>query len=175
MKRIRNGLLLLLFALAILSVIGLALPPTFKVTRVVRINNSAAGIYPTLSAIRNWPEWTIINQKKDATVLYSFSGPDRGIGCTMVFDGEKIGNGVIVFTDSERDNSIQFDATLNNERFVFHGLILLEPKDTGTDVSITLTGNVGLHLANRYIILMMDQVMGSVLEENLQSLKKMSE
>ncbi len=175
MRRIKNGLLLLLFALALLSIIGLALSPSFKVSRVVRINNSAAGIYPHLSAIRHWPEWTVINQKKDATVRYSFSGPDRGIGCTMVFDGEKIGNGTIVFTDSERDHSVSFDAVLNNEQVVFHGIILLEPRETGTDVRITLTGDVGLHLVNRYIILIMDHVMGSVLEENLQNLKSLAE
>lgn len=175
MKRIKNGLLLLFFALAILSIVGLALPSSFKVTRVVRINNSAAGIYPKFSAIRHWPEWTVINQKHDATVRYSFSGPDRGIGCTMVFDGEKIGNGTIVFTDSERDHSVSFDAVLNNEKVVFHGVILLDPKSNGTDVSITLTGDVGIHLVNRYIILVMDQVMGSVIEESLQNLKALSE
>ena len=175
MKRIKNGLLILFFALAILSIIGFALPASFKVTRTVQISNSAAGIYPTLSAIRNWPEWTSINRKKDATVLYSFSGPDRGIGCTMVFDGEKIGNGTIIFTDSERDHSVSFDVLLNNQKVIFHGIIQLDAKPNGTDVSITLTGDVGFHLVNRYVILMMDHVMGSILEENLQSLKALAE
>jgi hypothetical protein len=175
MKRIKNGLLILFFALAILSIIGFALPPSFKVNRTVHISNSAAGIYPTLSAIRNWPEWTSINRKKDATVLYSFSGPDRGIGCTMVFDGEKIGNGTIVFTDSERDHSVSFDAFVNDQRVVFHGVIQLNPTSNGTDVSITLMGDVGYHLVNRYIILLMDHIMGSILEENLQNLKALSE
>jgi hypothetical protein len=175
MRRIKNGLLLLFFALMLLSIIGLALPSTFKVYRAVRISNSATGVYPYLSALRNWPDWSIINKKNDATVLYSFSGPDRGIGCTMNFDGEKIGNGTIVFTDSERDHSISFDAVLNNEKVVFHGVILLEPKENGTDVSITLNGDVGLNLANRYVILFMDQVMGSILEENLQNLKALAE
>jgi hypothetical protein len=175
MRRIKNGLLLLFFALALLSIIGLALPPTFKVSRLVRINNSTTGIYPYLSTIRNWPDWSIINKKKDATVLYSFSGPDRGIGSTMTFDGEKIGNGTIIFTDSERDHSISFDALLNNEKVIFHGVILLMPQANGTDVSITLTGDVGLNLANRYIILFMNQFMGSILEENLQNLKALAE
>jgi hypothetical protein len=52
---------------------------------------------------------------------------------------------------------------------------LLEPQENGTDVSITLTGDVGFNLANRYIILFMDQVMGSILEENLQNLKALAE
>lgn len=175
MKRLRNVTLLLLFALSLLSVIGLALPSTFKVTRVVRINNSAAGIFPSIGAIRNWPEWAGVNQKKDATVLYSFSGPDRGIGCTMVFDGEKIGNGTIVFTDSERDHSVSFNALLNDEKAEFHGVVLLEPKESGTDVSITITGDVGFHLANRYVILTMDQIIGSILQEDLESLKALTE
>lgn len=175
MRRLRNGLLLLLFALIVLSIIGLALPPTFKVTRTLRISNSAAGIYPYLNTIDRWPEWTIINKSKDATILYSFSGPERGIGGAMTFDGEKLGNGKITITDSERDHSLNFELKLNEEQVTIHGVILLDPKSSGTDVSITMEGDVGLHLVNRYIILMMDQVIGPILDENLQNLQTLSE
>lgn len=175
MRRLRNGLLLLLFALVVLSIIGLALPPTFKVTRTMRINNSAAGIYPYLNTIERWPEWTILNKSKDATILYSFSGPERGIGGAMTFDGEKLGNGKIIITDSERDHSLNFELKLNEEQVTFHGVIFLEPKSSGTDVTITMEGDVGFHLVNRYVILMMDQVIGPILDENLQNLQSLSE
>lgn len=141
----------------------------------MRINNSAAGIYPYLNTIDRWPEWTIINKSKDATILYSFSGPERGIGGAMTFDGEKLGNGKLTITDSERDHSLNFELKLNEEQVTIHGVILLEPKSSGTDVSITMEGDVGLHLVNRYIILMMDQVIGPILDENLQNLQNLSE
>jgi hypothetical protein len=141
----------------------------------MRINNSAAGIYPYLNAINRWPEWTIINKSKDATILYSFSGPERGIGGTITFDGEKLGNGKIIITDSEQDHSLNFEVKLNEEKVTIHGIILLEPHSSGTDVSITMEGNVGFHLVNRYIILMMDQVIGPILEETLQNLQSLSE
>ena len=168
-------MLLLLFALVVLSIIGLALPPTFKVTRTMRINNSAAGIYPYLNTIERWPEWTILNKSKDATILYSFSGPERGIGGAMTFDGEKLGNGKIIITDSERDHSLNFELKLNEEQVTFHGVIFLEPKSSGTDVTITMEGDVGFHLVNRYVILMMDQVIGPLLDENLQNLQGLSQ
>lgn len=141
----------------------------------MRINNSTAGIYPYLNTIDRWPEWTILNKSKDATILYSFSGPERGIGGTMTFDGEKLGNGKITITDSERDHSLNFEVKLNEEQVTFHGIILLEPQSSGTDVTITMEGNVGFHLVNRYVILMMDQVIGPILEENLQNLQSLSE
>ncbi|MDF2456234.1 MAG: hypothetical protein K0R51_2227 [Cytophagaceae bacterium] len=175
MRRLRNGLLLLLFALVVLSIIGLALPPTFKVSRTVRINNSAAGIYPYLNTIERWPEWTILNKSKDATILYSFSGPERGIGGTMTFDGEKLGNGKIIILDSERDHSLNFELKLNEEQVSIHGVILLVPKSSGTDVTITLEGNVGFHLVNRYIILMTNHFYGPMIEETLQNLQTLSE
>ncbi|MDB5271780.1 MAG: hypothetical protein JWO58_147 [Chitinophagaceae bacterium] len=141
----------------------------------MRINNSATGIYPYLNTINRWPEWTILNKSKDATILYNFSGPERGIGGTMTFDGEKLGNGKITITDSERDHSLNFEVKLNEEKVTIHGNILLEPKSSGTDVSITMEGDVGFHLVNRYIILMMDQVIGPILEENLQNLQSLTE
>jgi hypothetical protein len=164
-----------LFALVVLSIIGLALPPTFKVSRTVRINNSAAGIYPYLNTIERWPEWTILNKSKDATILYSFSGPERGIGGTMTFDGEKLGNGKIIILDSERDHSLNFELKLNEEQVSIHGVILLVPKSSGTDVTITLEGNVGFHLVNRYIILMTNHFYGPMIEETLQNLQTLSE
>jgi hypothetical protein len=159
----------------VLSVIGLALPPTFKVTRTLRISNSAAGIYPYLNTIERWPEWTILNKSKDATLLYSFSGPERGIGGVVTFDGEKLGNGKITITDSERDHSLNFEVKLNEEQVIIHGVILLDPRSSGTDVSITLEGDVGFHLVNRYVILMTNQVYGTVLDETLQNLRRISE
>jgi len=141
----------------------------------MRINNSAAGIYPYLNTIERWPEWTILNKSKDATILYSFSGPERGIGGAMTFDGEKLGNGKIIITDSERDHSLNFELKLNEEQVTFHGVIFLEPKSSGTDVTITMEGDVGFHLVNRYVILMMDQVIGPLLDENLQNLQGLSQ
>lgn len=167
-------MLLLLFALIVLSIIGLALPSSFKVARTLRINNSAAGIYPYLNTINRWPEWTILNKSKDATILYSFSGPERGIGGTMTFDGEKLGNGKITILDSERDHSLNFEIKLNEEQVTILGIVLLEPKSTGTDVTITMKGDVGFHLVNRYVILMTNQVYGSFLDETLQNLQALS-
>lgn len=174
-NRFKKGTLFLLSIILLLVVIGMLLPSNYHVERSTQINNSNKVIFPYLNNLQKWSSWTSLNVTKDYSLEEQFSGSNQGIGSELSYKGDKLGKGKIKIIDNELDDHVSFLLLINN-RFNTYGNIKIESiSETNSKVIITLDGNVGFHLPNRYIILMMNNIAGSLFEESLNRLKMVVE
>ena len=174
-SRYRKGFLMLLVIVVLLALVGLLLPSTFEVQRSAEIKARPAAVFAYLNNVQKWKEWTSLNVNKDFSLETEFFGPMQGIGSGMEYKGDKLGNGKIQITDNEQDNRVNFDLFINNKIHT-KGEMILEPSGSETTlVTITLKGNVGFNLPNRYIILFMDNVVGALFDDSLHQLKTVVE
>lgn len=170
-NRFKKGTLFLLSIILLLVVIGVLLPSSYHVERSIRIKNSSKVIFPYLNNLQKWSSWTSLNANKDYSLEQQFSGSNQGIGSEMAYHGDKLGKGKIKIVDNELDDHVSFSLLINN-RFNTAGNIQIESLgETDSEVIITLDGDVGFHLPNRFIILMMNNIAGSLFEESLNRLK----
>lgn len=174
-NRFKKGTLFLLSIILLLVVIGVLLPSSYHVERSIQINNSSKAVFPYLNNLQKWDSWTSLNVNKDYSLVQQFSGSSQGIGSEMTYHGDKLGKGKIKIIDNELDDHVSFSLLINN-RFNTSGNIKIESiSEINSKVTITLDGDVGFHLPNRYIILMMNNIAGSLFEESLNRLKTVVE
>ena len=174
-NRFKKGTLFLLSIILLLVVIGVLLPSSYHVERSIRIKKSSKVIFPYLNNLQKWGSWTSLNANKDYSLEQQFSGSNQGIGSEMAYHGDKLGKGKIKIVDNELNDHVSFSLLINN-RFKTDGVIQIESlAETDSEVIITLDGDVGFHLPNRFIILMMNNIAGSLFEESLNRLKMVAE
>jgi len=174
-NRFKKGTLFLLSIILLLVVIGVLLPSSYHVERSIRIKKSSKLIFPYLNNLQKWSSWTSLNVNKDYSLEQQFSGSAQGIGSEMAYHGDKLGKGKIKIVDNEMDDHVSFSLLINN-RFDTDGNIKIESiSENDAEVIITLHGDVGFHLPDRYIILMMNNIAGSLFEESLNRLKMVVE
>lgn len=174
-NRFKKGILFLLSIILLLVVIGAILPSSYHVERSVIIQKPSKVIFPYLNNVQKWPVWTSLNQNKDFSLEQTFFGPPQGIGSGMTYQGDKLGKGKIEIIDNELNDHVSYSLLINN-RFNTQGNIqLITISDSSAQVSISLDGDVGFHLPNRYIILLMDNIAGSLFQESLIHLKSIVE
>ena len=161
-NRFKKGTLFLLSIILLLVVIGMLLPSSYHVERSIQIKNSSKIIFPYLNNLQKWGSWTSLNVTKDYSLEQEFSGSNQGIGSELSYKGDKLGKGNIKIIDNELDDHVSFLLLINN-RFNTDGNIKIESiSEMDSKVTISLDGNVGFHLPNRYIILMMNNIAGSL-------------
>ena len=78
---------------------GLALPRTASVTVDIDIDAHPATVFALVNDLHRMSEWSPLFDP-DPNVRVVHSGPDRGVGATMTWDGAIIGTGTKVITDS---------------------------------------------------------------------------
>jgi len=170
-NRFRKGFLLLLAIILLLVIVGFLLPSKFHVERSIEVKSAPATIFPYLNNIQRWKDWTSLNEEKDFSLEMNYFGPRQGIGSGMEYMGDKLGSGKIEITDNELDQRVNFSLLINH-RIETKGLMTIDPlTNSSCYVTITLDGDVGFHLPNRYIILLMDNVAGVLFNDSLKQLK----
>ena len=174
-NRFKKGTLFLLSIILLLVVIGVLLPSSYHVERSINIKRSSKMIFPYLNNLQKWSSWTSLNANKDYSLELEFTGSNQGIGSELSYRGDKLGKGKIKIIDNELNDHVTFSLLINN-RFNTAGNIMIESiSETESEVIITLDGDVGFHLPNRYIILMMNNIAGSLFDESLNRLKMVVE
>ena len=174
-NRFRKGILLLLSIILVLVIVGVILPSSYHVERSIIIKQSNKSIFPYLNKIQKWPSWTALNVNKDYSLELNYFGSMQGIGSGMTYQGDKLGKGTITIIDNEMDDHVDYTLLINN-RFNTTGHIQIDPQsDSTAQVTLTLDGDVGFHLPNRFIILLMDNIAGSLFQESLNRLKTVVE
>ncbi len=174
-SRFKKGTFFLLSIILVLIVIGVILPSSYHVERTVTINKSTEEVFPYLNNLHKWGSWTSINIHKDHSLEQQFFGPAQGIGNGLSYKGDKLGKGTITITDNELNDYVHFTLLINNRFETTGNIKTISVSDTVSTVKITLDGDVGFHLPDRFIILMIDNIAGSLFQESLNRLKTIVE
>src|SRR5688572_15961277 len=79
--------------IASIALIGFFLPADWQVKREITINAPAEKIYALVANLKTgWPQWSEFD-KQDPDILYTFDGPELGVGAKRSWLSKKMGNG----------------------------------------------------------------------------------
>lgn len=157
--------------LLILLVVSFFLPSKWTVERSILIQAPSSAIYPMISNFRNgWSQWSEFD-KEDPTIIYSFSGPEEGVGSTRSWSSENMGMGQQKILKAEPNYGVHFELIMDENAFHLDGYILFEPQGDATKVVWRDEGDVGQNPMHKYMVLFADKMMGPVFEKSLQNLK----
>ena len=156
-----------------LAVIGLFLPSRAQIERSITIDASRATVFALLNdfhQVNKWSPWI----EADANARIDIFGPKRGVGATVVWDGNIVGQGSQVITESvpvERVVTALDFGDQGEASAVFD----LSETDDGTEVVWTFDMEFGFDLIGRYFGLMLGSIVGEDYEKGLANLKSMAE
>ena len=160
--------------IVILGIVGLLLPRTYHIERSIVINATNEDIYPQIANLRNWENWSVWNTKVDPTMVSQFSGAEEGEGARQTWTGDKMGKGSLTITQADPATGIWYELVFE-ENFKSPGSIMFEQAGSATRVVWGMSGDMGNNVFGRYMLLIMDRMVGDDFENGLSGLKKISE
>lgn len=159
--------------LLLLIAIGVFLPATAHIQRQIEIDAPVASVFALvndLKQVNKWSPWAGL----DPNALYLISGPSRGVGATQTWDGQIIGQGGQVITESTPYERVVSRLDLGNQRKAVSTFELTKTS-SGTRVTWSFDNDFKRNLLGRYYGLLLDRIIGPDYETGLASLKTMAE
>lgn len=160
-------------AIVLLVIIGLALPRHTRVEVEAQINAHPATVFALANDFRRQALWSpLIDTDPNARVIYS--GPDRGVGATMTWDGAIIGSGTQTIVESrpfEHVSSVINSTEASESRTWFD----LDGDGGTTTITWGFEGDHGYNLVSRYFSFMLGSIVRRDYERGLASLKALAE
>jgi len=164
----------LLGLVAVMAVIGMFLPGTFKVTRSTVVAAPAEKIYPLIAEPKRWKDWSVWNQR-DPAMTITYSGPESGVGAVWEWKSQSEGDGRMTFTAADPGKRAEFDLFFPDFGTTSKGQLLLTPEGSGTRVTWTMNGDMGKNPLFHWMALMMDGMVGKDFDAGLANLKALAE
>jgi effector-binding domain-containing protein len=159
--------------LLIFVAVGFLLPAVAHVERRITIEAKPAAVFALVNdfhQINQWSPWL----DTDPNALYTISGPRRGVGATITWDGQIVGQGSQTITASEPYVRVTSALELDGSGGAIGTFELLQT-ETGTHVIWSFDNDFGLNPVGRYFGLILDGIVGPNYEKGLQDLKTMAE
>lgn len=175
--KILKKLLLAFVALIVLFLLtGFFLPGTYHVERSVAIKGKAEDVYPFISDLKTWNDWTAWNKARFPDMTQEFAAITSGEGASYSWKGKDSGEGTIKIVKSDPEKGISYYLDFAHGQHISTGDIRMEPAGDSVKVTWTNEGNLGMNPINRYFgLLLMDKFMGPDFEKGLTNLKAKAE
>ena len=170
MQKILYGVLALIVAIV---VIGFALPRHANVRVETEIDAHAATVFALVNDFQRVALWSpILEPDPNARVVYS--GPARGVGATMTWDGAIVGAGAMVITESRPYEFVRH--TMNaGEAGAAESWFELRGGNGRTEVTWGFTTDYGFNVIARYFGLAFAGVVERDYRAGLERLKELAE
>jgi effector-binding domain-containing protein len=168
-------ILLIVAALVLIAVvIGVLLPAKVVVARSVTIDRPASLVFATVNSFQLFPKWSPW-QDLDPKMRQSTEGPREGIGAKLVWSGnDKVGTGSQIITAFVPNQSVDSDLDFG-AMGVAKSKLTLTPAGNFTQVTWTLTMDMGKNPIAHYFGLAMDRMIGPDFARGLGKLKTVLE
>ncbi len=163
-----------LASLVVLFVVtGLILPRQWSVTAEVVIHAPAEQIHPHVEDLHQWAIWAD-RQHPDTTLRYDYSGPDKGVGATRTYHGERAGDGRMTIVKSESDSGVWLESAVNSPTPNAEASITYEAKAGTTKVTWTDRGELPF-ITGGFLRDAVEQGLKTHLDRGLTQLKELAE
>jgi len=159
--------------IVLLIIIGLALPQRIQVVASIEVDAPLATVFAQVNDFRRaslWSPW--FETDPNARIVYS--GPERGVGATITWDGVIVGQGTQVIIES---NPYEYIATTINLGGPGEAKSWFDFVDSGrsTYLDWTFEADYGYNIVGRYAALLLKDIMRRDYEHGLGSLKNIAE
>lgn len=170
--------ILIIVAVLIVAILIFATtkPNTFHVERTITINASPDKIFPLINDLHAWESWQP-DDRKDATMKTTYSGPAAGTGAISEWDSKgRGGKGRMQITESEPHKKVAvlvdfvrpFEAHNINE-------FKLEPNGTGTKVTWSIDASNLYAMKLVGVFFNIQREFGKHIDQGLGNLKTVAE
>lgn len=176
--RVLKILLGVVVALVIVFFVGgFMIPPDWMVTRSMTMNATTSKIYPLVSNFKEWDKWSPWNNSKDASLHYTYDGPETGIGAKQSWTSEKMGKGWMQFTNADPQTGVSYELfiDMNGHQSTLQGNLNFKAEGAATMVTWTDHGYSGKSFIDRWMSLFVKPMLGKQFEIGLTNLKAMAE
>ena len=162
-----GGLVLLLI------VVGIMLPSRPRVERDILIDAHAATIFALLNDFRQVSKWSPMLDG-DPNAQIDISGPPRGVGASIYWDGHIMGRGRQTIIESVPYERITAQLKLGDEALAT-ATYTLSPAEEMMRVAWLHENDYGFNLVGRYLGMLRGSIIGAEQEEGLARLKELAE
>jgi len=153
---------------------GLFLPEEYEVERSVEINAPADKVYAAIVDLRKWEQWSTWYQM-DPNAVMTYDGPDRAIGMRLRWRSDIIGRGSIEITSLQFNRQLIYSVKNPEHGITAHGELRLRSLESGTQLTWSSRGNVGVNIIDRYKLLFFDNKLGKDIQVGLENIKTLVE
>lgn len=177
MKVLKNISIAIAVLVALFIVVGLFLPSKWEVSRSLTMTASKERIYQQVANLQNWLNWSPWTGEEDKSLVYTYSGPEEGVGAQQNWTSEKMGNGWLKVVKAEAQSGVDYELFIDMGRFqsTLNGQMSFETVGDQTKVVWTDTGDSGNNLIKRWMSLGMNSMLGKDLDKGLAKLKELVE
>jgi uncharacterized protein YndB with AHSA1/START domain len=167
---------LLAILIAVVVVLALTKPATFRVERTTSIKAPPEKIFPLINDFQSWSAWSPY-EKKDPAMKRTFSGPPSGKGAIYEWDGDKnVGQGRMEITGSTPPSNVTLALDFVKP-FEAHNTVTftLTPQGDSTTVTWAMQGPAHFISKVMQVFINMDKMVGTDFEAGLANLKALAE
>jgi uncharacterized protein YndB with AHSA1/START domain len=166
---------LLAVLIAVVLILALTKPDTFRVERTTSIKAPPEKIFPLLNDFQSWSAWSPY-EKKDPAMKRTFSGPPSGKGAIYEWDGDKsVGQGRMEIMRSTPPSNVTLDLDFVKP-FEAHNTVVftLAPQGDSTTVTWAMQGPANFISKVMQVFINMDKMVGTDFEAGLANLKALA-
>jgi len=157
------------------ALISWSLPRYATVTRTVDVAAPAEAVFPLVSDLRRYNEWSPWLEK-DPQARLTFTGPVDGVGQTMNWESanKDVGTGKQSITRIDPGKEVETAVDFGSQGSAT-ATVKLEPNGDKTKVTWGFSSDLGYNPISRYMGLMFDGWIGPDYERGLARLKSVVE
>ncbi|WP_162426478.1 SRPBCC family protein [Pontibacter pudoricolor] len=139
MKLLLRFAVMLMVLAAIIFGGATLLPDQIEVKQTIVINATPDQVFPYLNNTSNWKRWSAWNMTNDPSLIYLYGGPVSGAGARQNWNGDKVGNWHMLFTQSTAPDSLTYELKQEGQTIKSIGSFVLQKTDAGTMVTWSQT------------------------------------
>jgi hypothetical protein len=159
----------------ILMLVGLVLPGHYRVVRTTVIAAKPSAVYPHVADLKAWRDWGVWFVR-DPQMQISYSPATTEVGAWSQWKSKSQGDGKMTITVSRAPADFEYRMDFLDMNMAARGTMELTPAGPdGTQVAMTMAGDLGHSPVNRWFGLFMDKLVGPDFVAGLANLKRISE
>lgn len=166
---IKKIVIALFAVMVVFAVIGLFLPRTLSVTRTGIIHAPADYVFDDINDLKNWQSWNYWNAQ-DPAMTVTYGDVVEGVGATYAWNGPVNGSGTIRITESQPDERVTTAIDFGGN--AAQGTYSLVSRGDSTQVTMTLTADMGGNPVGRWIGLFMQMEIDKAFAYSLEKLEQ---
>lgn len=171
---LKKILVVLAGLVALILIIPVFLPSSFKVVRTIEIAKPAETVFRHLADYQNWNAWSPWYQM-DPKAKQTFSGKAGEVGHKETWDGEILGAGYQVVEEIIPNQLLKSKLVFTKpDPMESTATFKLEPIPTGVKIIWSNEGKLD-YPVGRYFGPFLDKMLGKDFEDGLSNLKKLAE